>query len=294
MRTVLPVLLFALAAGCSGEAPAPPAPAPAPLSAPSAAATPAPPSTVAHVHAHGHAAVSASLPGAAAGDPVEGRRIATRVGCFGCHGADGAGKELWGEKGRFQIRSANITEHAAHYDDAAFERLLRTGATHSGQRALGMPVLMFQHLSDREVRDLTAFVRTLTPVANPGLKRSWFTPAERRKQEAYGDDLGDPVKAGAPAEPPTETLALGKYLALTSCTECHGGDLNGVPGDDAPSLIVAKAYSAADFETLMRRGLTSGGKESKTGLMSEVARGRFGPTLSDRELQALKAYLDAR
>lgn len=35
-------------------------------------------------------------PAAAAtpGDPVEGLRVATRVGCTGCHGKDGGGKEL--------------------------------------------------------------------------------------------------------------------------------------------------------------------------------------------------------
>ena len=49
-----------------------------------------------------------------------------------------------------------------------------------------------------------------------------------------------------PAEPPTEILALGKHLAMTSCTECHGRDLNGYPGD-TPPLIVAKAYSAENF-----------------------------------------------
>src|SRR6187431_2815431 len=143
-------------------------------SAPPDPATPAP------------APAAASAPAATTalvGDPVEGRRVATRVGCFGCHGKQLQGKELWGEKGRFQIHSANITEKRALYDDAAFERLLRTGKTHDGHRALGMPILMYQHLSDSEVRDIVALLRSLPAVANPGLKQSWFTPEERSKQE---------------------------------------------------------------------------------------------------------------
>jgi mono/diheme cytochrome c family protein len=245
----------------------------------------------AHQHEHAHAAAPSPGP---AGDPVEGKRVARRVGCFGCHGDNLAGRKLWGEPDKFQLWSANITEHVGHYDDAAFERLLRTGKTHDGHRALGMPVLMFQHLSDREVRDLTAAMRAAPKVTNPGLERSSFTDAARKEQEAWGDDRGDPLAVGAPAEPPKEGLALGKYLAMTSCPECHGGDLNGFEGEDAPSLVVAKGYSLEQFRTLMRTGITATGKQSKTGLMTEIARDRFAPTLSDAEIDALKAYLDSR
>ena len=44
----------------------------------------------------------------------------------------------------------------------------------------------------------------------------------------------------------------------------------------------------------MRTGITAAGRESKTGLMSMVARDRFAPTLSDAEIEALKAFLDSR
>jgi len=229
-----------------------------------------------------------------AGDPVEGRRVATRVGCFGCHGEKLQGKELWGEKGRFQVRSANLTEKRALYDDAALERLLRTGKTHDGHRALGMPIQMYQHLSDSEVRDIVALLRSLPAVANPGLKPSWFTPEERIKVEGYGDDRGDPVAAGAPAVPPADGLALGKHIAMTSCPECHGADLNGFGGDEPPGLIVAKGYTLEQFRVLVRTGITAQGVESKSGLMTSVARGRLAPTLSDADIDALKAYLDSR
>jgi mono/diheme cytochrome c family protein len=258
-----------------------------PAEPPPAAAAPA------HEHGHEHAVAATDAP-APAGDPVEGRRVARRVGCFGCHGDQLQGQKLWGEPNRFQLWSANITEHAAHYDEAAFERLLRTGRTHDGHRPLGMPILMYQHLSDREVRDIYALVRSLPKVANPKLERSWFTAAERRKQEAWGDDRGDPVAVGAPALPPASGLALGKHLAMTSCPECHGGDLNGFEGEDAPPLIVAKGYSLEQFRKLVRTGITAQGTESKTGLMTDIARHRLAPTLTDAEVDALKAYLDSR
>jgi mono/diheme cytochrome c family protein len=230
---------------------------------------------------------------AIAGDVEEGRRVATRVGCLGCHGKDGSGRKLWGEPDKFQIWSPNITDKRALYDDAGFERLLRAGKTHDGHRALGMPVLMFKYLSDREVRDITAFIRSMPAAANPELQSSTFTAEARREIEGYEDDLAVPPVA-APAEPPLAKLELGKHIAMTSCSECHGPTLDGFEGDSTPPLVVAKAYSKADFERLLRTGVTATGKESQSGLMSEVARDRFATTLSTSELDALKAWLDSR
>ena len=68
----------------------------------------------------------------------------------------GGGKELWGEPGRFQFHSANLTQARDNYDDAGIEGLLRFGRTHDGHRPLGMPVMMLELLSDREIRDITA------------------------------------------------------------------------------------------------------------------------------------------
>lgn len=270
IRTIFPLLLLA---ACTAP-PHPPAPA-----APAASSPPV---------------ADAAIP---AGDPVEGLRVATRVGCNGCHGADGGGKELWEEKGKFKLSSANLTVKRGLYDDAGIEGLLRQGRTHDGHVAFGMPILMYQHLSDREVRDITAWLRSIPAVANPGLKPSWFSDELMQQIKdgsfPYLDDMRPDPGNRPPAEPPTETLALGKHLAMTSCPECHGRDLNGFPGDDAPSLIVAKAYSTENFLRLMRTGITASGKESASGLMTQMGRKRF-PSMTDDEVKALKAYLDAR
>ena len=116
------------------------------------------------------------------GDPVEGLRVATRVGCNGCHGADGGGRELWEEKGKFKLFSPNLTVKRELYDDAGIEGLLRQGRTHDGHVPFGMPISMYQHLSDREVRDITAWLRSIPAVANPDLKQSWFAD-EREKAD---------------------------------------------------------------------------------------------------------------
>lgn len=276
MRTSLLLLASLAIAGCKAPAPSPEA---------AAAIVPAASATV---------AAAAAMP---SGDPIEGLRVAKRVGCLGCHGENGGGKELWGEPGKFKVYSANLTETRNNYDDAGIDGLLRMGRTHDGHRPLGMPVMMFELLSDREVRDITAWLRSIPAVANPGLKKTWLSD-EIRKQLAdgtypYDDDQPTPG-VDPPEAPPTDPIALGKHLAYTSCTECHGRDLNGwSPDDPTPSLIVAKAYTPEKFSRLMKTGIAANGKETKSGLMTSVARGRLS-ILTDAEIDALKRYLDSR
>lgn len=276
MRTSLLLVASLAIAGCKAPAPSPEAPAAIP---PVAEAT------------------VAAAPAVPPGDPIEGLRVARRVGCLGCHGENGGGKELWGEPGKFKVFSANLTERRQDYDDTGIDALLRQGKTSDGHRPLGMPVFMFEHLSDREVRDITAWLRSIPAVANPGLKKTWLSDEVRKQIEAgtypYDDDKPTPGM-DPPDAPPTDPLALGKHLAYTSCTECHGRDLNGWgPDDPTPSLIVAKAYTPEKFARLMRTGIAANGKETETGFMSGVARGRLA-ILTDAEIDALKRYLDSR
>lgn len=235
------------------------------------------------------------------GDPVEGLRIATRVGCNGCHKRDGRGggfdiKTPQGDR----IVAPNLTQRRALYDDAGLEALLRKGKTHDGHRAFGMPIYMFQHLSDQEIRDITAWLRGLPVVDNPGLAESVVsaTTWQQIKDGTFpwdDDDKPDPGNM-PPATRPVEPLALGRHIALTSCGECHGRDLNGWgPEDPTPSLVlVNKAYTPEKFVRLMRTGEVAAGGKSKTGFMSEIATNRFASTLTDEEIAALKLYLDSR
>ncbi|HXH01107.1 MAG TPA: cytochrome c [Xanthomonadaceae bacterium] len=248
--------------------------------------TPAPPPANTHPE-------TATLP---PGDPVEGKRLATLVGCNGCHGKDGAGELFHEEKGAYRLVAPNLTQRRALYDDAALKALLREGRTHDGHRPLGMPILMFQHLSDAEIRDITAWLRSIPAVSGPALPESWLS--EKTKQlvakggPPYDDDRPD-LGNRPPSMRPTEPLALGRHLAMTVCSECHGRTLDSRPGDDTPPLVVAKAYTADKFTRLMATGITAAGKESRSGLMTMVARTRFSH-LTAEEVTALKLYLDSR
>lgn len=283
MRNLLVLTLSLLLAACGREPPA-------------VEATPAVESGNASTAATTNAAtpVAATIP---PGDPVEGARVARRVGCDGCHDEGGRGQELWGEPGKYQVRSPNLTVKRDLYDDAGIEALLRKGRTHDGHRPLGMPVHMFQHLSDREVRDITAWLRALPAVDHPGLAESHLTPKTLKSlldgTHPYATDDKPDIGNVPPGKPPVDPLALGKYLAFSSCSECHGKDLNGFVGGDAPSLVVAKAYTLEHFRRLMKTGEVAAGGKSKTGFMSEIAAYRFSG-LTDSEVSALKLYLDSR
>ena len=230
------------------------------------------------------------------GDPVEGKRVATRVGCNGCHGPDGGGEVFmeWPEVGR--VVAPNLTQRRTLYDDAGLEALIRQGRTHDGHLPLAMPIKMFQHLSDREVRDITAWLRGLPAVDNPELPATALAPQVVAQLAdgtfPYLDDMKPDPGNRPPVAPPAGGVALGRHLALTSCVECHGPDLKGWEGDTAPSpLVAAKAYDLEAFRRLMRKGITAAGGESKpTGLMSGVARYRFN-AMTDEEIDALHAFL---
>lgn len=252
-------------------------------------------------------ALTASAPGARAegpshepraGDPVEGARIARRVGCDGCHGEGGTGNVFMEGPEMGRIVAPNLTQRRELYTDDGLGALLHEGKTHDGHAPWGMPIQSFQHLSQREVRDLVAWLRALPARENPTLPEGqWSEDLKRRTEDGTHPWLGDlkPTPGNVPPEaPPVEPLALGRHLALTTCSECHGWDLDGFGGPGAaPPLAITKAYTDEQFTRLMRTGEVMSGGNSATGLMSGVARYRFG-AMTDEEILALKAYLDSR
>ncbi|MGH8212733.1 MAG: c-type cytochrome [Rhodanobacteraceae bacterium] len=91
--------------------------------------------------------------------------------------------------------------------------------------------------------------------------------------------------------PRATQLQQGRYIATVACAECHGVNQEGKPDEGVPNLVVAKAYSLPEFSELMRHGWAKGHRD--LGFMSHIARARFS-AFDDREIAALKAWLDAR
>jgi mono/diheme cytochrome c family protein len=89
-----------------------------------------------------------------------------------------------------------------------------------------------------------------------------------------------------------QQYALGRYITMVTCAECHGPELKGDEGF-SPNLVVAGGYTREEFETLLTKGIPSGGRKLKNELMSEVAKERFSH-FTPHERDALYAYLKAR
>lgn len=222
----------------------------------------------------------------------KGERLAAIYGCKNCHGANLEGTDLFDKPGMLHITAPNLTAVMKDYTDAEFERLIRHGIKDDGTSAWIMPSAMFNHLSDEDLGAITAYVRSF-PEA-PGIDRHSsirtlgrvaIVAGKFQPQAARIESLPD-VPAPSAADP----LSRGRYLVMTSCTECHGARLEGWPLINAPNLAIAGAYTPADFERLMREGKGLGNRD--LGLMSGVAQARFSAFTSD-EVNAMHEYLQA-
>jgi len=190
-----------------------------------------------------------------------------------------------------RLVAPDLTAAARRYSDAELERIIRRGVRPGGRSVVGMPSEMFRALSDADLARILAFIRSAPPTNGPGpsvavgpLGRLGLVLGKYHPAAVLA--LRDATAAPPEAPPAEDSLALGRYLALTSCTECHGLDLRG--GDGRPALAVAATYSPEEFRHFFRSGQAKGGRELE--LMSDMARKRFSH-FTDREVRALHAYL---
>jgi cytochrome c553 len=217
-----------------------------------------------------------------------GERLTWVLGCRGCHTKSLQGQQF------YELYASNLTRDVPNYSDAQLERLIRRGIHPTGRDVWGMPSEIFQHLSDADLAAVTAYLRTLKPAGPPTGNPLPFA-AETKKLIADGKLMPaaqwvQKAKGTAPADP-GRRHALGLYISMVTCAECHGADLKGNPGD-TPDLVVAGGYSRDEFEKLITQGVPTGGRKLKE-LMEAVAQNRFS-RLTPHERDALYAYLKAR
>jgi mono/diheme cytochrome c family protein len=225
---------------------------------------------------------------------ARGARLVRILGCAqGCHGETGIGGGLFMDDEYGKLYAPDLTRAAARMSDAELERVLRHGLRQDGTSVWAMPSDMFQHLDDGDLGAVIAWLRTQpmsagpTDTMIPSMLTRWeiatgeFTPFARQLPQ---------VHEHAARPDGREPRALGRYLALTVCSECHGQDLKGRPGD-TPDLAVVAAYPLDEFTTLMRTGVPIGGRDLN--LMDEVALSRFAH-FTDDEIAALHAYLGSK
>lgn len=222
----------------------------------------------------------------ATADVEEGRRAALLRGCFsGCHGDEAEGAVWFNDTLMGVLVAPDLTRAFREMSDANLDRLVRHGVHPDGRSAVLMPSSMFHHLSDADLNNIMAFLRSLP--ASDGPARKAHLGLMARFYLSHFDYLPEAQRIRENAPWMSPSASEGEYLARTVCTECHGPDLEGAKGG-GPDLVITLAYSPEQFRALMREGIAVGGSE--LGLMAEVARGRFSH-FTDAEIDALHAWL---
>ncbi len=254
---------------------------------------------------------------AAQGDAKRGEYLAAAAGCIGCHTEtrEGAvpyagGRALKTPFGTFY--GPNITPDPqagiGRWTPADFMRAMREGRRPDGAHYFpAFPYPSFTRISDADLGDLWAYLRTLKPAAQPsrphelGFFYRWrflvavwkwlfFTPGPLRP---------DPGKSLA--------VNRGAYLvqALGHCGECHTPrNFLGAPKKDrslagaklgentsAPNLTPTrlKRYDDGELKDILKSGLFPDG-DVLGDTMSEVVRNTTSK-LTPPDLDALVAYL---
>jgi cytochrome c553 len=223
----------------------------------------------------------------------EGRRIALTLGCFGgCHGKELAGSVFHDDLWIGTFVAPDLTRTFADLSDAELDSVIRHGVRRNGKSTFVMPSSGLHHLSDDDLNNISAFIRSqpsgngLVYEANPGLIARFFLLIGEFTPQAQEVLDGAPWLSGASSRTSSDA---GQYLATTACAECHGMNFQG-QADFTPPLAAVAAYSLEDFQILMKTGIAIGNRELD--MMKEVSTRRF-VHFTDGEVEALHGYLQS-
>ena len=255
---------------------------------------------------------------AAQGDAKRGAYLIKAAGCVGCHTEakkDAApyagGRALKTPFGTFY--GPNITPHPGaglgRWSEADFVRAMRLGIRPDGEHYFpAFPYPSFTRITDADLLDLWAYLRTLPPSTRPSQAHDLRFPFGWRFLVTGWKWLF--FSPGAFSADPTRTALLqrGAYLveALGHCGECHtarnflrgpkrdrplAGTAKGPDGDRIPNLTPArlKKWSDVELKGFLQTGLTPDGDVAAE-TMGEVIRNTTGE-LAPGDLAALIAYL---
>ena len=188
-----------------------------------------------------------------------------------------------------RLVAPNVPKAIRGYSDPELARLLRHGVRPNGRGVAVMPSSMFYHLDDQDLSTLIAYLRTLPDKEGDPLPSNAMRVLARIGL-TMGQYKVEPreITHDAPRAPKgPHPAALGRYIAESSCTECHGQRLEGGP-QGAPALSIVGGYTLSEFAKLMREGVPRDGRTLE--MMGGVARSRF-VHFSDDEVAALYTYL---
>ncbi|MCL5950963.1 MAG: c-type cytochrome [Chloroflexi bacterium] len=182
------------------------------------------------------------------------------------------------------------------YTDADWVRSLRHGVGPDGKPLLVMPSADFYNLSDQDLGDIIAALKSLPPV-DKEMQDPALTPLGQvlLSAGAFGDIIdAERIDHNGPRPTPVApgaTAAYGDYLVRTvGCRTCHGANLSGGKDPDpkappAPNLTQSgdlRNWSEADFLTAART------RKSEFMPWKDLSR------MTDDELKVIWLYLQSQ
>ncbi len=227
--------------------------------------------------------------------------------CSECHGADFGGGVMVDDPAIGTLRGPNLTlgrgSVTRDYTFSDWSRIVRHGVLPDGRPAL-MPSEDYLRMSDRELMDIVAYVRSLPPVdadvPPPSLGPLGTLLVALGEFTFSADGVEDHFAphAAAPPEPRIDA-AFGEHLAAV-CTGCHGaglvgGPISGGPPDWPPAADLRPeaglgAWSYEEFARAMREGRRPDGTMVADPMTKILP---YARRMTETEMQALWAYLQS-
>ncbi len=237
---------------------------------------------------------------------ARGEHIATIHICQECHTETLSGQSD-SVPGLITLAFPNLTSGTggvgATNTDEDWVRAIRHGVGHDGRGLLLMPSRVWYYLSDEDLADLIAYLKTLPPVDNEQpradlgpLGRVMLALGRLPPELTAPDVLVIDHDSPRPIAPePGVTVEYGEYLART-CALCHKANFNGgmITADAeylAPNLTPGGElhyWSEEDFMRTLRTGVTPGGKHLKSAMPW-----KYVGQMTDDELKAVWLYLQS-
>lgn len=264
--------------------------------------------------------LAASTAWAQSGNAKRGEYLSKAAGCLGCHTGEqkgavayAGGRALKTPFGTFF--GPNITPHAqagiGKWSEADFVRAMREGKRPDGANYFpAFPYPSFNAITDADLRDLWAYLRTLPATAQASRTHELRFPFNIRLLVTIWKWLFFRPAVFVPDPKLSAQLNRGAYLttALGHCGECHtprnfmgaprrdrflaGG--KGPEGKDIPNLTptsLKKKWGDKDLTDFLSAGITPDG-DVPAEAMGEVIRNTTGQ-LTPADLAAMIAYLRA-
>jgi mono/diheme cytochrome c family protein len=257
----------------------------------------------------------------ATGDTARGKIVFTLAAGCGCHTGPQGPVAAGGGKvptpfGTFY--GTNITPDAetgiGHWSDAEIEAAIRSGVRRDGSiETPAMPYYQFAGMSDADVGDLIAYLRSLPAVRRSNQAAQGALPLARFAYRAWRLLFFRALPA--PQRSPSGGVERGHYLVnhVSICTDCHtprnrlgapesalylAGNEQGPGGQVVPNITPSETgiadWSVDDIVTLLTLGMKPD-FDNVQGLMGDAVDGHGGgPGYKDAppaDLRAIAEYL---